>query len=312
GLVAAASVAAYDMDRIRKHEFTRPDKENDRTVLADTLDAHTGPVFLTYRQSARVDALVEQIMADAPACDFVAPDGVSHSLWVVADLAIQTELTAAVESLPRLYVADGHHRSAAASRVCAQRRAAHPGFTGQEPFNRFLAVLFPDNQVRILDYNRVVRDLNGYTSAQFLSALEKNFLITRQDAPCQPRCPHTFGLYLERQWYALELRPGRITTEDPVARLDVQLLSTLVLEPLLNITDLRRDTRIDFVGGIRGMTGLMERVHADGMAAAFSLYPTSLRELMAVADAGRVMPPKSTWFEPKLRDGLVIQTLSSR
>lgn len=299
GVVAAASVAAYHNNRIRKHELTRPDKENDRTRLAETLSAHTGPVFLTYRHAHKIDALVAEVQRSAPPEEaFQTDDGVHHSLWVVRNPVDIHGLVKGFEAQPYLYVADGHHRSAAAARVQAQRSAA----------DRFLCVLFPDNQVTILDYNRVVQDLNGLTPSAFLQEVGQRFVVTPSPEPVRPDGPRCFGLYLERQWYRLELAAGDVGLSDPVASLDVSLLSQHLLQPILGIMDLRRDKRIDFVGGIRGMAGLMARVDSGEMAVAFSLFPTQLDALMAVADADLIMPPKSTWFEPKLRDGLVVQT----
>lgn len=308
GVAAAASVAAYDADRIKKHEFTRPDKENDRTRFALEISAHSGPVFLTYRKSPRIDELVAAGMASDPAYDFTAPDGVRHTLWVVDDESAIAALTAAFEALPSVYVADGHHRSAAASRVRRfKQEQLGDAATGEEPFNRFLSVLFPDDQMRILDYNRVVRDLNGLAPEAFLARLEEAFEVTPSAVPYSPDGPHRFGMYLDGAWYGLTLKPGLVDESDPVGRLDVSLLSVHLLEPILGIEDPRRDKRIDFVGGIRGLQGLETRVDSGEMAVAFSMYATSLADLMAVADSGNVMPPKSTWFEPKLRDGLVIQ-----
>ena len=307
GVVAAASVEAYQKERIRKHEFTRPDKENDRTRLSETLSAHTGPVFLTYRHSETIDSLVAQCMQDKPEEDFLAEDNIQHTLWVVKDSNLIHSLVEAFEAQPRLYVADGHHRSAAAARVCESRCGNSPNKTAA--CNRFLCVLFPDNQVHILDYNRVVRTLNNHTPDSFLEALKTKFQVTKSQTPIAPQQRHTFGLFIENSWYQLVLDPKHIDQSDPVASLDVALLSQHILQPLLDIKDLRRDKNIDFVGGIRGMQGLMDRVQSGEMKAAFSLFPTQLSELMTVADAGEVMPPKSTWFEPKLRDGLVVQSI---
>jgi uncharacterized protein (DUF1015 family) len=309
GLVAAASVAAYDSNRIRRHEFTRPDKEDDRVRQIDALGAQTGPVFLTYRHDAEVDAVTGQVMAGPPEIDLTADDGVRHSLWVVSDAGMLGRLTAAFDAMDCLYIADGHHRSAAASRVAAARREANPAHTGEEPYNYFLSVIFPDNQVRILDYNRVVADLNGMTPETFLPRLAAAFNVTPSTEPVKPGHSGSFGMYLGGQWYALTIRPELIPVDDPVRRLDVSLLADHVIAPLLGITDPRRDKRIDFVGGIRGLKELERRVDSGEMAAAFSMFPTSLEELMAVADAGEVMPPKSTWFEPKLADGLVSHML---
>ncbi|MEG3638897.1 DUF1015 domain-containing protein [Magnetococcus sp. PR-3] len=308
GVVAAASVQAYDSNRIKKHEFTRPDKENDRTEFAWRLQAHSGPVFLTYRHNTHIDTLVGQICQDEPIYDFTAADGIQHTLWVSADATHNQAISQAFDALGHVYVADGHHRSAAASRV--HRRFVEEGKgTDQEeaPHNRFLSVLFPDNQMRILDYNRVVKDLGGLTVDGFMEQLEKSFDVSKQDAPFSPDQRRTFGMYLSGQWYQLTLKSVITDPEDPTKRLDVSLLSDHVLGPILGIEDLRRDPRIDFVGGIRGMEGLMARVDSGDMAVAFSMNATTMDELMAVADDNQVMPPKSTWFEPKLRDGLVTQ-----
>ena len=298
GVVAAASVAAYRENRIRKHELTRPDKENDRTRLAETLSAHTGPVFLTYRHTEEIDALVAQVQqTESPVETFQADDGVHHTVWVVSDSHLIQGLVEGFEKLSCLYVADGHHRSAAAERVYRNRLEA----------DRFLCVLFPDDHVSILSYHRVVQDLNGLTPQAFLDALSGRFLVTLSQDAVLPEIPRCFGLYVDHRWYRL-IWEKPVEESDPVASLDVDLLSQQVLRPILNITDLRRDERIDFVGGIRGAEGLMARVDSGEMAAAFSLFPTQLEALMAVADADLVMPPKSTWFEPKLRDGLIVQT----
>ena len=299
GVVAAASVAAYRNNRIRKHELTRPDKENDRTRLAETLLAHSGPVFLTYRQSIEIDGLVAHVQKSTPAEEtFQADDGVHHSIWVIKDPLLINALVENFEQQSHLYVADGHHRSAAAARVCADRPTA----------NSFLCVLFPDNQVNILSYNRVVRDLNGLTPQTFLHEVGKRFHVTASPTAVLPDRRHCFGMFTDNHWYRLELDGHNIDKSDPVTSLDVSLLSQHLLHPILGLTDLRRDKRIDFVGGIRGTEELIKRVNSGEMAVAFSLFPTQLEELMAVADKEQIMPPKSTWFEPKLRDGLIIQT----
>ncbi|MBF0625254.1 MAG: DUF1015 domain-containing protein [Magnetococcales bacterium] len=309
GVVAATAVEAYLSDRVRKHELTRPDKEDDRTRLADTLSANAGPVFLTYRRSAAIDDLVQQQILRAPEYDFTAEDGVRHTLWVIRERAVLEQLVGHFEALSRVYVADGHHRSAAAARVCRLRRQVAGRYTGAEPFNRFLAVLFPDNQMRILEYNRVVLDLNGLDETTFLERVSQRFRVTPTDGPLRPERPRVFGLLLGRRWFRLEIDPRWVDETNPIARLDVSLLQDHLLAPILGIGDPRRDGRIDFVGGIRGTDGLEQRVHSGSMAAAFCLHPTVLADLMAVADADAVMPPKSTWFEPKLRDGLVIQEI---
>ena len=309
GLVAAASVAAYDAERIKKHEFTRPVKEDDRVRQIDALNAQTGPVFLVYPSDAGIDAALAEVAASAPEVDITAVDGVRHEVWSVADAAAIDRLTQAFEALDALYVADGHHRSAAASRVAAARRAANPGHTGEEPYNYFLAVIFPHTQMQILAYNRLVRDLHGLDAEAFLARVAVPFRVEPSSAPVQPARPAEFGMYLDGAWYRLTLDPGRIPWDDPVARLDVSLLQDNLIEPILGIVDPRRDDRIDFVGGIRGLEGLTIRVDHGEMRVAFSLYPTRMPDLMAVADIGEVMPPKSTWFEPKLADGLVSHIL---
>ncbi|MDO9371017.1 MAG: DUF1015 family protein [Gammaproteobacteria bacterium] len=305
GIVAAASVAAYDNGHIRRHELTRPDKEDDRVRQIDALNAQTGPVLLTYRHSDAVDAIVRTISAAAPEFDITADGGVRHALWVVRDAEIGLHLAAAFEAVPTLYIADGHHRAAAASRIAASRRAANPGHTGVESYNYFLSVIFPDNQMQIFDYNRVIRDLNGLTCEDFIRRVKQSFSMSTCATPVKPARAGEFGMYLPGQWYRLTLNSGLMAERDPVARLDVSLLAAHLIEPVLGISDPRRDKRIDFVGGIRGLPELVKRVDSGEMAVAFSLFPTGMHDLMAVADAGEMMPPKSTWFEPKLADGLV-------
>ncbi len=310
GVVAVASVAAYKSERIRRHEFTRPDKEDDRVRQITALNAQTGPVFLIYRHSREVDALVaDATAAAAPEVDVTADDGVRHLLWVVRESARIEAFQRAFEAIPRLYIADGHHRAAAAARVAAARRAADPARGGERAYDYFLAVSFPDNQTRILDYNRVVRDLNGLAPEAFLQKLNTAFRVQPSAQAVRPMKKGQFGMYLAGRWYRLEIPPERVPARDPVRRLDVSLLQDHLLGPVLGICDPRRDPRIDFVGGIRGLIELEQRVDSGEMAVAFAMYPTSLDDLMAVADAGAVMPPKSTWFEPKLADGLVSHVL---
>ncbi|MGB8869391.1 MAG: DUF1015 domain-containing protein [Rhodomicrobium sp.] len=309
GLVAAASVADYDTNRIRKHEFTRPDKEDDRVRQVDALNAQTGPVFLTYKHNAAIDELVASATAAAPGIDIVADTGVRHSLWLVRDTAHIDFITRTFDAMDCLYIADGHHRSAAASRVAAARRAANPHHTGDEAYNYFLSVIFPDNQMQILDYNRVLKDLNGNSPEQLLAKLENAFAVEKVAGQCKPGKTGEFGMYLGRQWYRLTIKPNLIPQGDPVKRLDVSLLQDNLIGPILGIADQRTDKRIDFVGGIRGLSELERRVNSGEMAVGFALYATSMAQLMAVADAGEVMPPKSTWFEPKLADGLVSHLL---
>ncbi len=308
GLVCTASVAAYRAQRIRRHEFTRPEKEDDRVRQIEALNAQTGPVLLAYRDDADLDARLAAVAATVPEVDVEGDGGVRHSLWTVDDPEWCARVSERFEAMPVLYIADGHHRSAAAARVAEARTAADPGGGAEASYNYFLAVAFPAGQMRILDYNRVVRDLNGLSPEAFLARLNDDFTVAPADAPVCPQRSGEFGLYLSGRWYRLSLDPARIP-DDPVARLDVSLLTDRVLAPILGIRDLRRDPRIDFVGGIRGLGELERRVDDGGMAAAFALRPTPMRDLMAVADAGEVMPPKSTWFEPKLADGLVSHVL---
>jgi uncharacterized protein (DUF1015 family) len=309
GLVAAASVADYDTNRIRKHEFTRPDKEDDRVRQIDALNAQTGPVFLTYRRSPAIDVLATKVCAGHPDTEVTADDGVRHALWVVRERADIDTITNTFDAMNCLYIADGHHRSAAASRVAVARKQANPKHTGEESYNYFLAVVFPDNQMQILDYNRTVRDLQGLSRAAFLKKIESAFTIAPEHAAVKPARVHEFGMYLKGQWYRLLIRLENVPISDPVKRLDVSLLQDNLLAPILGVGDPRRDRRIDFVGGIRGLKELERRVDSGEMAVAFSLYPTSIDDMMSVADANQVMPPKSTWFEPKLADGLVSHVL---
>jgi len=297
GLVAAASVAAYNSNRIRKHEFTRPDKEGDRVRQIEALNAQTGPVLLACESQADVDELLETVTAGVPDIDLRADDGIGHMLWVVRDQALIDGISDAFNAMKALYIADGHHRSAAASRVAAGRG-------DDEVAAWFLTVIFPHRQMQIFDYNRVVRDLAGLSTESFLARVADRFQVTPSAAAVHPKGPGNFGMYLAGQWYQLMIHPDRIPT-DPVGRLDVSLLADQLLAPILGIEDPRRDTRIDFVGGIRGLAELVKRVDSGEMAVAFSMHATRMEDLMAVADAGEVMPPKSTWFEPKLADGLV-------
>jgi len=308
GIVAGASVEAYDADRIKKHEFTRPVKEDDRVRQIDTLNAQTGPVFLVYRANEIVDGILAQVAKEKPDMDVTAADGVRHEVWVINDTDSVQQLTDAFEAMDALYVADGHHRSAAASRVAATRKAANPEHTGEESYNYFLSVIFPHDQMQILDYNRVVRDLNGLEPEAFLERVAERFDMEPRSAAVRPIGTGRFGMYLQGQWYCLMLK-DEFRSDDPVKGLDVSLLADNLIEPILGISDPRRDERIDFVGGIRGLGELEKRVDGGEWVVAFALYPTSMESLMRVADAGEVMPPKSTWFEPKLADGLVSHVL---
>jgi uncharacterized protein (DUF1015 family) len=308
GLVAAASVADYDTNRIRKHEFTRPDKEDDRVRQIDALDAQTGPVLLAYPTAPEIDAILAAASAGTPDSD-AELDGVRHTLWVIRDVAIQARITAAFNAMPALYIADGHHRSASASRIAATRKAANPTPTGMEPYNFFLSVIFPAHEMAIMDYNRVIADLNGLTAEAFLAKIASAFSVEPAAAAVKPERPGVFGLYLDGKWSRLAIRADLIPA-DPVGRLDVSLLQNNLIAPILGIADPRRDKRIDFVGGIRGLAELEKRVDSGEMALAFALHPTRMDDLMAVADANEVMPPKSTWFEPKLADGLASHGLN--
>ena len=305
GLVAAASIAEYETNRIRKHEHTQVDKETDRVRQIEALNAHTGPVMVGYPRAPEVDEILARCSAGTPDADATADTGVRHSLWVVRDAETHNRLTRAFDAMPAIYIADGHHRSAAASRVAAGRRAANPRHTGNETYNTFLTVNFPHHELQILDYNRVVSGLNGMDVAAFLARLRESFSVEESPKAVRPARAGEFGLYVARKWYRLAIRRELVPASDPVARHDVTLLSTHLLDPILGIRDLRRDKRIDYVGGARGLGELEKRVNSGEMTAAIALYPTSMDDLMAVAEAGKVMPTKSTWFEPKLADGLV-------
>lgn len=303
GLVAAASVADYDSNRIRKHEFTRPDKEDDRVRQIEALAAQTGPVLLAYPDSPVADALIAGATSRPPVAD-AEFDGVRHTVWRIDDAPTIAALSAAFEAMPNLYIADGHHRSAAASRVAASQ-------PGNAAAGAFLSVIFPAHQMRIMDYNRVVRDLNGLSVDAFLARVGEPFAVSPAAERMAPEKPGVVGMYLAGRWYRLEIRPDRVPRDDPVRRLDVSLLSEQLLTPILGIGDLRRDKRIDFVGGIRGPGELERRVDSGEMAVAFAMHATQMADLMAVADSGQVMPPKSTWFEPKLADGLVSHVIGA-
>jgi uncharacterized protein (DUF1015 family) len=308
GVAACVSVDEYDQDLIRKHERTRPDKENDRTRHVLELRAQTGPVFLTYRADRRIDALVEAETKGEPLYDFTAEDGVRHTVWRART---SEQLARCFAEVPLLYIADGHHRAASASRARAALRDENSNHTGQEEYNRFLAVIFPDEQMQILPYHRVVKDLNGRPPEEFLDAVRQRFQITEDANPRGPGKPGHWHMYLAGKWYGLTLRDdaARTLSDDPTAALDVSLLQNNLLDPVLGVADPRTDKRIDFVGGIRG-TRELERLVDEGRAAvAFALYPTSIEDLLRVSDAGGIMPPKSTWFEPKLRDAILIHSI---
>ena len=305
GLIAAASVADYDTNRIRKHEFTRVDKEDDRVRQIEALNAQTGPVLLAHPDSDEAEQLIATATAGTPVADVTADDGIRHTIWLIDNDDAIAKISAVIDAMPSLYIADGHHRSAAASRIAAARR----GKGNPDSAEYFLAVIFPARQMRIMDYNRVVRNLNGLSVETFLAAVGERCSVTPSATQAAPTRTGNFGMYLDGRWYQLAIRPELVPTQDPVRRLDVSVLSEQILAPILGIADLRRDTRIDFVGGIRGLGELERRVNSGEMAVAFAMYPTQMSELMSVADAGEVMPPKSTWFEPKLADGMVSHVL---
>ena len=307
GIVAGASIDEYEADKIKKHEFTRPVKEDDRTRHVNALNANAGPVFLTYVARDEIDRMIDAIRERDPEYDFVSDDGIGHTVWVVSDHDQVAPLTRAFAEIPHLYVADGHHRSASATRVRAMRRDANQVHRGDEEYNYFLAVIFPHNQMKIMAYNRVVQDLRGLSKDDFLAKIGESFEISDAAAPA-PQRAREYGMFLDGRWYTLAAKPGSYPEKDPVAALDCAILQNNLLQPILGIEDPRSDTRIDFVGGIRG-TAELERRCREGWAVAFALYPTSIQQLMSVADAGKVMPPKSTWFEPKLRSGLMVRPL---
>jgi len=306
GLVAGASVAAYDRNDVRKHEYTRPKKEDDRMRQIDALNAQTGPVFLTYKSTPVIDDILASTATQEPAVDVTLDDGVRHELWVIRDADTMQTLTTAFDALAVVYVADGHHRSAAASRVAAMRRKKNNDPEASHEY--FLSVIFPDRQMKILDYNRVVRDLNGLSRDEFLQKISRSFHCEPSTQAVKPVQTGRFGLYLPGQWYKLSINEDLIP-QDPVKKLDVSLLADYLIAPILGISDPRTDERIDFIGGIRGLNELQRRVDNGEMAVAFSLFATSIEDLMAVADDNQVMPPKSTWFEPKLADGMVSKLL---
>ncbi|MCD8223750.1 MAG: DUF1015 family protein [Clostridiales bacterium] len=307
GVVACAAVDDYLNGVIKKHENTREDKEQDRICHVDVTNAHTGPIFLAYRADRSLSKRIAQITAQEALYDFTAEDGIRHQVWKVADAADNAFIREHFAAMDAVYIADGHHRAASAVKVGLRRRAANPGYTGEEPFNYFLSVLFADEELMIMPYNRVVQDLNGLNKKDFLAEVEKRFIVAKAEAPVQPENSRHIGMYLDHGWYELAARP-EIINDDPVRGLDVSLLQDYLLAPVLGIADPRTDARIQFIGGIRGLAEL-ERLVDGGQAVAFSMYPTSIAELFAVADAGLLMPPKSTWFEPKLRSGLFIHKL---
>lgn len=310
GLLALASVDEYNQGKIKKHEHTRPEKVIDRGNHMAYLEAQVGLVFTIFRYEAAIDAIFKKITAAKATSDFVAHDGVRHELWVVDDPGAVAAITGAFAKIPELYIADGHHRSAAAAEICRRYREKHPNYTGEEPFNFFLNVLFPDRELYIMPYNRVVKDLNGMTLDQLLQKASAKFDIAPHQGEVNPQKPHQFGVYGEGKWYLLTAKPGVVDESSPTLSIDASVLADNFIAPLLGITNPKTDKRIDFVGGIRGTKELVRLVDSGQFALAFSLYPTSISQLLRVADAGDVMPPKSTWFEPKLRSGMVVNLLT--
>lgn len=312
GLVAAANVDDYMSGKIKKHELTRKDKEDDRMIHVRIQNANIEPVFFAYPDVDEMNKIVaDWVAAHAPEYDFVAADGFGHTFWAITDDAVNARITEIFKNIPAMYVADGHHRTAAAARVGAEKRAQNPNHTGDEEYNYFLAVIFPESQLHVIDYNRVVRDLNGLTPDEFLARLGESFDVTDMGTKIyKPTKLHNFGMYLNGHWYSLTAKSGTYNDNDPIGVLDVTVLSNLVFDKILNLGDLRTSKRIDFVGGIRGLSELQKRVDSGEMVAAFALYPVTMRQIIDIADTGNIMPPKTTWFEPKLRSGLVIHKLS--
>ncbi len=310
GIVIAAHVQDYVNGVIKKHELTRRDKEDDRMRHVKINNANVEPVFFAFPDNQKLQEVIDTVIKGEPEYDFVAPDGFGHHFWVIDDENLEKVITEEFAKMPHLYIADGHHRSAAAARVGLEKAAADPNYTGDEEYNYFMAVAFPASHLRIIDYNRVVRDLNGLTPAEFLARVEENFIVEKKGKEIyHPAALHNFSLYLDGEWYSLTAREGRYNDADPIGVLDVTISSDLILRDILGITDLRTDKRIDFVGGIRGLGELKQRVDSGEMAVALALYPVSMKQLMDIADTGNIMPPKTTWFEPKLRSGLVIHSL---
>lgn len=305
GLVGCASIDDYTSNIIKKHELTREDKEIDRINHVYKCEAHTGPIFLTYRANKNISNIINEWMKKEPVYDFKSEDGVSHTVWIIEDECIVNKISELFKSVEYLYIADGHHRSASAVKVGHIKRAENEDYTGDEEFNYFLSISYPDSELEVLDYNRTVKDLNGLSKEEFLNKVSENFIVTKSNEQVKPKEKHTFGMYLEKQWYLLEARNGIFNPDDPVDQLDVSILQNNLLKPILGIDDPRKSKRIKFVGGIRGLKELERRADTD-MKVSFSMYATTTDDIMDIADSGRIMPPKSTWFEPKPRSGLFI------
>lgn len=310
GIVGLASIDDYENNVIKKHEFTREAKEIDRIRHVDTVNAHTGPIFLTHPANAELEKIVSDWTKEhKPVYDFKAEDDVTHTAWIIDDEKLIEKIEKIYSEIPALYIADGHHRAASAYKVGKKRREANPGYKGDEEFNYFLSVIFPSNQLNIMDYNRVMKNLNGNTPEELIKKLEEKFNVEKVSGTFKPTKKHEFGLYLPGQWYKLNVKDGVADESDPLKALDVSVLTDNVINPIFGIADQRTSDDIDFIGGIRGIKELEKRVDKDGFAAAIALYPTSIDDLMKIADSNRVMPPKSTWFEPKLRSGIFIHEL---
>ena len=305
GLVACASIDDYNNNIIKKHELTREEKEIDRINHVYKCEAHTGPIFLTYRENKGISKIVNEWVKKEPIYDFKADDGVSHTVWIIDDEDTVNKLQDLFKTVKYLYIADGHHRSASAVKVGHIKRAEKENYTGEEEFNFFLSISYPDSELEVLDYNRTVKDLNGLSKEEFLSKVKENFEVIENNEQVKPKEKHTFGMYLENQWYLLKAKKGIFNQDDPVDRLDVSILQSNLLRPILGIDDPRKSKRIKFIGGIRGLNELEKRANTD-MKVSFSMYPTTIEDIMAIADSGETMPPKSTWFEPKPRSGLFI------
>ena len=309
GLVICAAIDDYINDKIKKHEHTRKDKEVDRINHVDYCDANTGPIFLTYRNQNEISKIMDKWIQNEPLYDFISEDGNGHTVWIINNDTDIEKLTTLFKNVDSLYIADGHHRAKSAVEVGLKRRKENPGYTGEEEFNYFLAIVYPDNQLEVLDYNRTVKDLNGLNEDEFLSAIEKNFKIKVSKEAVKPKRRHTFGMYMNNTWYELEAKDGTFNEEDPMERLDVSILQNNLLSPILGIDDPTKSDRIEFIGGIRGINELEKRANKD-MKVSFSMFATTTDDIMSIADGGMIMPPKSTWFEPKPRSGLFIHKLS--
>lgn len=311
GLVVGANVEDYLTGKIKKHELTRKDKEEDRMIHVRIQNANVEPVFFAYPDNDEINGIVSEVVKNKPEYDYVAEDGFGHTFWIIDNESTIKRITDIFATIPAFYVADGHHRTAAAALVGEEKRKSNPNHTGEEEYNYFLAVVFPESHLKIIDYNRVVKDLNGMTSDDFIKKLNEDFVVEKMGTEIyKPAALHNFSMYIDGNWYSLTAKPGTYDEKDPVGVLDVTVMSNLVFDKLLDIKDLRTSKRIDFIGGIRGLGELKKRVDSGEMAAAFALYPVSMRQLIDIADTGNIMPPKTTWFEPKLRSGLAIHKLS--